>query len=48
MSFTIEPNLSLYEEGFGLKLGDTVLCTSAGSESLSELPPVLTARSRAP
>lgn len=42
MSFTIEPNLSLYSEGFGLKLGDTVLCTPAGSESLSELPPVMT------
>lgn len=42
MSFTIEPNLSLYEEGFGLKLGDTVLCTRGGTESLSELPPVLT------
>jgi Xaa-Pro dipeptidase len=45
MSFTIEPNLSLYDEGFGLKLGDTVLCTSGGSKSLSELPPVLTALS---
>ena len=43
MSFTIEPNLSLYDEGFGLKLGDTVLCTDGGSESLSELPPVMTA-----
>jgi len=42
MSFTIEPNLSLYEEGFGLKLGDTVLCTSGGSKSLSELPPTMT------
>jgi Xaa-Pro dipeptidase len=42
MSFTIEPNLSLYEEGFGLKLGDTVLCTATGSSSLSELPPSLT------
>jgi Xaa-Pro dipeptidase len=41
MTFTIEPNLSLYEEGFGLKLGDTVLCTTQGSESLSELPPEL-------
>jgi Xaa-Pro dipeptidase len=41
MSFTIEPNLSLYEEGFGLKLGDTVLCTDKGSVSLSELPPTL-------
>ena len=42
MSFTIEPNLSLYSEGFGLKLGDTVLCMSRGSESLSELPPGVT------
>lgn len=42
MSFTIEPNLSLYEEGFGLKLGDTVLCTETGSVSLSDLPPYLT------
>jgi Xaa-Pro dipeptidase len=42
MSFTIEPNLSLYHEGFGLKLGDTVLCSAGGSESLSELPPVMT------
>jgi Xaa-Pro dipeptidase len=42
MSFTVEPNLSLYEEGFGLKLGDTVLCTEGGSVSLSELPPTLT------
>jgi Xaa-Pro dipeptidase len=42
MSFTIEPNLSLYDEGFGLKLGDTVLCTSTGCASLSELAPSLT------
>lgn len=42
MSFTIEPNLSLYDEGFGLKLGDTVLCTAGGPVSLSELPPTLT------
>jgi Xaa-Pro dipeptidase len=41
MSFTIEPNLSLYDEGFGLKLGDTVLCTDKGAESLSEVPPEL-------
>ncbi len=41
MSFTIEPNLSLYHEGFGLKLGDTVLCTKDGAETLSELPPEL-------
>jgi len=39
MSFSIEPNLSLYSEGFGLKLGDTVLCGKDGSASLSELPP---------
>lgn len=37
MSFTIEPNLHLPEEGFGMKLGDTVLCTPNGSESLSRL-----------
>lgn len=42
MSFTMEPNLSFYDEGFGLKLGDTVLCTEGGSVSLSELPPTLT------
>jgi Xaa-Pro dipeptidase len=42
MSFSIEPNLSFYQEGFGLKLGDTVLCTERGSVSLSELPPALT------
>ena len=42
MSFSLEPNLSLYDEGFGVKLGDTVLCTPTGSSSLSELPPALT------
>ncbi|TPI67153.1 aminopeptidase P family protein [Mesorhizobium sp. B3-1-3] len=42
MSFSMEPNLSLYDEGFGLKLGDTVLCNEKGSASLSELPPTLT------
>lgn len=41
MSFSIEPNLSLYSEGFGIKLGDTVLCDKDGSRSLSELPPEL-------
>lgn len=41
MSFTIEPNLSLYDEGFGVKLGDTVLCTEDGAESLSEVAPEL-------
>ncbi|NBF12363.1 M24 family metallopeptidase [Pseudomonas sp. Fl4BN1] len=42
MSFSIEPNLSLYNEGFGIKLGDTVLCSAEGSSSLSALPPELT------
>jgi Xaa-Pro dipeptidase len=42
MSFTIEPNLSLYSEGFGVKLGETVLCGESGSSSLSELPPTAT------
>lgn len=41
MSFSIEPNLSLYSEGFGIKLGDTVLCGPDGSRSLSELAPEL-------
>jgi len=41
MSFSIEPNLSLYNEGFGIKLGDTVLCGSEGSCSLSALLPEL-------
>jgi len=41
MSFTIEPNLSLYDEGFGVKLGDTVLCTEGGAERLSEVAPEL-------
>lgn len=37
MSFTIEPNVSLPEEGFGYKMGDTVLCTPNGGESLHGL-----------
>ncbi len=37
-TFTVEPNLSLPDRGFGLKLGDTVLCTPDGAESLSTLP----------
>jgi Xaa-Pro dipeptidase len=41
MSFTIEPNLSLYREGFGVKLGDTVLLTSDGPERLSSLSTAL-------
>jgi Xaa-Pro aminopeptidase len=41
MSFTIEPNLSLPDEGFGLKLGETVVCTPDGGERLSHLDPRL-------
>jgi Xaa-Pro dipeptidase len=41
MSFTIEPNLSLYREGFGVKLGDTVLLTPEGPERLSSLSTAL-------
>jgi Xaa-Pro dipeptidase len=35
MSFTLEPNLTLLDEGFGLKLGETVVCTADGSRSLA-------------
>jgi Xaa-Pro aminopeptidase len=35
MSFTIEPNLHLPDEGFGVKMGETVLCTEGGPESLT-------------
>jgi Xaa-Pro dipeptidase len=38
MSFTIEPNLTLHDEGFGLKLGEIVGCTEAGPQSFSTLP----------
>lgn len=37
MSFTVEPNLHLPAEGFGLKLGDTVECTADGPRNLSAL-----------
>ena len=37
MTFTVEPNVSLPEQRFGYKLGDTVLCTAAGGESLHAL-----------
>ncbi len=40
MSFTIEPNLSLPDDGFGLKLGETVVCIPDGYERLSQLEPV--------
>jgi Xaa-Pro dipeptidase len=31
MSFSIEPNLTLQNEGFGLKMGETVVCTEKGA-----------------
>ncbi|MCC5946882.1 MAG: aminopeptidase P family protein [Nitriliruptoraceae bacterium] len=37
MSFTVEPNLHLPEDGFGLKLGETVECTADGPVSMSRL-----------
>lgn len=37
MSFTVEPNLHLPDEGFGLKLGETVECTPLGPRSMSRL-----------
>lgn len=41
MSFTVEPNLHLPDEGFGIKMGDTVLCTPDGARSFSRLPHTL-------
>lgn len=41
MSFSIEPNLTLGDEGFGIKLGDTVRCTEEGRERLSRIGPEL-------
>lgn len=38
MSFSLEPNRSLRDEGFGVKLGETALCTDAATVSLSRLP----------
>ncbi|MFJ7417111.1 M24 family metallopeptidase [Streptomyces uncialis] len=38
MSFTVEPNLHLPDEGFGYKMGDTVVCEEDGARSLSRLP----------
>jgi Xaa-Pro aminopeptidase len=35
MSFSLEPNLTLHDEGFGIKAGETVLCTEDGAERLS-------------
>lgn len=37
MVFSMEPNLSLPDEGFGLKLGDTFICTDEGARSMSRL-----------
>ncbi|MHB1929366.1 MAG: M24 family metallopeptidase [Acidimicrobiales bacterium] len=37
MSFTIEPNLSLADEGFGLKCGETIACVEGGSQRWSRL-----------
>ncbi len=37
MSFTIEPNLSLPADGFGMKLGETVVCGESGTERMSRL-----------
>lgn len=37
MSFTIEPNLSLPAAGFGMKLGETVVCGESGVERMSRL-----------
>ncbi len=38
MSFTIEPNLMNLDEGWGFKLGDTVLCTEDGGVPLTTFP----------
>jgi Xaa-Pro dipeptidase len=38
MSFSLEPNLSLQDEGFGLKLGETVMCAEGGAVSLTRIP----------
>jgi Xaa-Pro dipeptidase len=38
MSFTIEPNLMNLDEGWGFKLGDTVLCTEEGGVPLTTFP----------
>lgn len=42
MSFSLEPNLALQDEGFGIKLGETVECTADGAVSLSRLDRELT------
>lgn len=37
MSFSLEPNLSLQDEGFGMKLGETLECVADGARSMSGL-----------
>ena len=37
MSFTVEPNLHLPNEGFGLKLGETVECTDGGPRTMTAM-----------
>jgi Xaa-Pro dipeptidase len=37
MSYTVEPNLHLPAEGFGLKLGETVECTADGPRTMTSL-----------
>jgi Xaa-Pro dipeptidase len=37
MSYTVEPNLHLPAEGFGLKLGETVECTAGGPKTMTAL-----------
>jgi Xaa-Pro dipeptidase len=42
MSFSLEPNLTLADEGFGIKIGETVVCTEGGTERLSAVDLALT------
>ena len=42
MSFSLEPNLTLADEGFGIKIGETVVCTEGGAERLSAVDLALT------
>ncbi len=37
MSYTVEPNLHLPAEGFGIKIGETVECTESGPRSMTSL-----------
>lgn len=42
ITFSLEPNLTLPADGFGLKLGETVRCTSDGARRMSTLDPGIT------